>query len=108
MAELKASKVVNSLPDSLEANSIYFVRSGIGFDLYVTNNSGTVVAYSLNAAITKPDVQSVPDVAALAAAATGSSPKLIVCQSDPMYSDGPTLNLWDGTNLIVFAGQKRN
>lgn len=50
----------------------------------------------------------VSDVAALLTAAVGSTPKLIICQNDPTYSDQPTLNLWDGTNLIVFAGEKRN
>lgn len=52
MAELKASKVVSSLPGTLDANTIYVVRVGTGFDLYVTNNSGTVVSYSLNQPVT--------------------------------------------------------
>jgi hypothetical protein len=41
-------KVVAALPGTLEANSIYYVRVGAGFDLYVTNDAGTVVAYPLN------------------------------------------------------------
>jgi hypothetical protein len=47
--ELKAQKVVSSLPTTLEADTIYFVRVGAGFDLYVTNASGLIVAYPLNA-----------------------------------------------------------
>jgi hypothetical protein len=50
MAQLKVHKVVAALPDPLEADSVYFVRSGAGFDLYVTNSLGLVVAYALNAA----------------------------------------------------------
>lgn len=48
MATLKQHKVVAALPGTLEADSIYFVRVGSGVDLYVTNGSGTVVAYSAN------------------------------------------------------------
>lgn len=49
MALVKHHKIVASLPTQLEANSIYYVRVGTGFDLYVTNNTGLVVAYALNA-----------------------------------------------------------
>ena len=49
MATLKTHKVVAALPDPLEADSIYFVRVGAGFDLHVTNSAGLVVSYSLNA-----------------------------------------------------------
>ena len=48
MAQLKVHKVVGSLPDPLEASSLYVVRVGAGFDLHVTNESGVVVAYALN------------------------------------------------------------
>lgn len=48
MAELKVHKVVGSLPETLEASSLYIVRTGAGFDLHVTNESGLVVAYALN------------------------------------------------------------
>lgn len=49
MATLKTHKVVSALPDPLEADSVYFVRVGAGFDLHVTNSAGLVVAYALNA-----------------------------------------------------------
>lgn len=48
MARILQHKVVASLPAELEANSLYFVRAGNGFDLYVTNSAGTIVPYSLN------------------------------------------------------------
>lgn len=48
MAIVQHHKFVASLPSTLEANSIYYVRAGAGFDLYVTNASGTLVAYPLN------------------------------------------------------------
>ncbi|QEY73211.1 hypothetical protein [Pseudomonas denitrificans (nom. rej.)] len=48
MANIKHHKFVASLPTVLEADSIYFVRVGTGFDIYVTNSSGTIVAYPIN------------------------------------------------------------
>lgn len=48
MAQIKTHKYVAALPPVLEADAIYFVRAGDGFDLYVTNHSGTIVAYPLN------------------------------------------------------------
>jgi hypothetical protein len=50
MTALLAHKVVAALPTTLEANSLYFVRVGAGFNVYVTNDAGTVVAYPLNGA----------------------------------------------------------
>lgn len=48
MATIKHYKVVAALPSTLAADSIYLVRVGTGFDLYVTNSSGTIVAYPAN------------------------------------------------------------
>lgn len=48
MATIKHYKVVAALPSTLVADSIYLVRVGTGFDLYVTNSSGTIVAYPAN------------------------------------------------------------
>lgn len=45
---IKHHKYVAALPAVLEADSIYYVRAGVGFDIYVTNSSGTVVAYPVN------------------------------------------------------------
>lgn len=52
MATVKHHKVVAALPAQLEANAIYYVRAGAGFDVYVTNASGTLVAYPANYART--------------------------------------------------------
>lgn len=64
MSIIKHHKVVAALPGTLEADSIYCVRAGTGFDIYVTNSSGTVVAYPLNksalAVATLPDVVESP------------------------------------------------
>ncbi|YCH23170.1 hypothetical protein M1D96_06600 [Pseudomonas sp. D1-3] len=48
MALIKHHKYVAALPATLEANAIYYVRAGDGFDLYVTNSSGQIVAYPAN------------------------------------------------------------
>ncbi|MCQ4311694.1 hypothetical protein NAV33_07270 [Pseudomonas stutzeri] len=48
MAKLLIHKVVSSLPAELEADSVYFVRVGAGFEIYVTNGSGTIVPYPSN------------------------------------------------------------
>jgi len=60
MAEVLQHKVVSALPSPLQANSIYYVRVGTGFDVYVTNSSGTIVAYPNNtkAVLTKEWVSS--------------------------------------------------
>lgn len=51
MAIVLQHKVVASLPSPLEPDSIYYVRVGQGFDIYVTNGSGVVVDYKLNAQV---------------------------------------------------------
>jgi len=50
MAQVKHHKFVAALPAQLEADSVYYVRAGAGFDHYVTNSSGTIVAYKVNSA----------------------------------------------------------
>ncbi len=46
--ELRNEKYVSSLPGVLIANTIYYVKNGLGFDMYITNDSGTIVAYPLH------------------------------------------------------------
>lgn len=48
MSSLLTEKVVAALPGVLTPSTIYFVRVGTGFDIYVTNDQGQVVAYPLN------------------------------------------------------------
>ncbi len=45
---IKYHKVVASLPGTLDANSVYYVRVGTGVDVYVSNDMGIVTAYALN------------------------------------------------------------
>jgi hypothetical protein len=60
MTTLAVSKVLASLPDPLEANMIYFVRVGTGFDLYVTDNTGAI-AYKSNVVLAGATAISVVD-----------------------------------------------
>jgi hypothetical protein len=48
--KLIAEKYVSALPGVLVADTLYYVRNGAGFDVYLTNSAGTVVAYPLNPA----------------------------------------------------------
>lgn len=42
MANLLAHKVVGALPDPLEPDAVYAVRVGEGFDLYISDSTGSV------------------------------------------------------------------
>lgn len=44
---IRFEKVISKLPDTLEPNTVYFVRVGTGFDLYVTDVTGKI-AVTLN------------------------------------------------------------
>lgn len=44
---VKFHKVVASLPENIDPNSIYFIRTGTGFDLYASDATGQV-AHKLN------------------------------------------------------------
>ncbi len=48
MENLKVEKIVSALPWTLTANTLYLVRVGLWFDFYVTNSTGTIVAYKAN------------------------------------------------------------
>jgi hypothetical protein len=56
-ARLLVEKYVSALPATLTRNTMYFVRNGAGFDIYCTNDSGTVVAYALNVAAAGTNTQ---------------------------------------------------
>lgn len=60
MAAVLQHKVVSALPAPLEPDSIYYVRVGDGFDLYVTNHSGTIVPYKLNKAASGNVLEIIP------------------------------------------------
>lgn len=48
MTTFAASKVLSSLPQTLAPDTVYFVRVGVGIDIYVTDSTGEI-AYGLNA-----------------------------------------------------------
>lgn len=41
LMSLHIHKVISALPDPLEPDAVYAVRSGSGFDLYVADSTGT-------------------------------------------------------------------
>lgn len=53
MAQFSAKKVVAALPGTLDADTVYFVRAGAGFDLYVSDSTGAI-AHSINAPTPDP------------------------------------------------------
>lgn len=55
MSAVKFHKVVGSLPGNLEANSVYFLRTGAGFSIHITNDLGKVEAYNLNTSSVAPE-----------------------------------------------------
>ena len=55
MSAIKFHKVVGSLPGNLEANSVYFLRTGAGFSIHITNDLGKVEAYNLNTSSVAPE-----------------------------------------------------
>lgn len=55
MSAVRFHKVVGSLPGNLEANSVYFLRTGAGFSIHITNDLGQVEAYNLNTSSVAPE-----------------------------------------------------
>lgn len=49
MATFKIEKVVSALPGTLVADTVYAVRAGTGFDLYITDNTASI-AHKVNTA----------------------------------------------------------
>lgn len=76
MADFNAAKVVAAVPSPPEPDTIYLVRTGAGFDMYVTNSVGEVKAYPLN----------VPEIPALATEAEAGQ-------------DGDTILSWTATRI---------
>jgi hypothetical protein len=63
MATFRAHKVVSTLPDPLQSDTIYLVRVGEGFDIYATDTTG-LVAHKLNAGLSWMDYVAWPSNAA--------------------------------------------
>jgi hypothetical protein len=53
MSTLRVHKVVSSLPGTLQADAVYAVRVGAGFDLYITDSTGAL-AFQANGAPAPP------------------------------------------------------
>lgn len=47
MSVLKIHKVLSALPGTPEADALYLIRTGSGFDLYATDDTGAI-AYKSN------------------------------------------------------------
>ena len=47
MSDLKIYKEIGSVPNTFGSDSIYAIRTGPGFDLYMTDTTGSV-AYKIN------------------------------------------------------------
>ena len=56
MSVIRFSKVVSNLPQQLEPDTIYLVRTGNGFDLYCTDATGSI-AYQIGNAATATKLQ---------------------------------------------------
>jgi hypothetical protein len=47
MPNLRVEKVLSNLPSTLTADTVYAVRVGTGFDLYITDTTG-LIAHKVN------------------------------------------------------------
>lgn len=81
MTKIKISKVVASLPSTLEPNTLYLVRVGSGFDVYSSDSTGTV-AHKLNSSGSSSDLAMIASLATTIAAGStlGSEQRLLAAQ----------------------------
>lgn len=56
LKKIRIEKVVSSLPGTLQADTVYFVKNNSTYDLYITNGVGTIVAYPINKPIAAPNL----------------------------------------------------
>lgn len=115
MAVIKHHKHVAALPGTLEANSVYYVRTGAGFDIYVTNDSGLVVAYPLNVGGAGQGFFRTEPISATATGQTvftvpgGYTPGAVIVSlngaslppADYTATDGATVVLASGDGIVV-------
>ena len=47
MSDFKIYKEISTVPSNISSDSMYAVRTGLGFDLYLTDTTGSV-AYKIN------------------------------------------------------------
>lgn len=88
MSKVLHHKVVAALPDPLGADSVYYVRKGAGFEIYVTNGVGVVTAYELNRGDSGvPAVRApIPMSPLTGGALVGEKPELVASPFAPAYS----------------------
>lgn len=60
MSDLKIYKEIGSVPSNFGSDSIYAVRTGPGFDLYMTDTTGSM-AYKINLG-TSPNIDLAEDL----------------------------------------------
>lgn len=65
----RAEKVVSALPAPLEPDTVYFVRSGLGFDIYVTDQTASVAFQTNTQSIN--DLSTVKDIPVLTVGQNG-------------------------------------
>lgn len=63
MSDLKIYKEIGGVPSNLGADSIYAIRTGPGFDLYLTDTTGSV-AYKVNSEVSIEVVEDLSDFTA--------------------------------------------
>ncbi|CAH1044561.1 hypothetical protein [Halomonas sp. TD01] len=62
MAEFRAEKVVSTLPNVLVPDTVYYVRTGEGFDIYVSDATGAVAHKQNNAPASELDAEAIDQV----------------------------------------------
>ena len=66
MSVIKFYKEISTLPATLVANAAYLLRTGTGFDLYVTDSTGSI-AYKTNGVTVEDSLTSASATNALSA-----------------------------------------
>lgn len=77
MSRVLHHKVVAALPSTLEPDSIYLVRVGSGYDQFVTNHSGQIVAYPMNRPASLPVLLNTGALAGLALVGGNALPVIL-------------------------------
>ena len=102
MAKIKIDKVVSVLPNTLIGNTVYAVRAGVGFDLFITDTTGTT-AHSLNSSGggTSINFFQVQDNLGAGQTLTGTNSYVNINSSIWNTAFAGTGFSWDGSELTV-------
>lgn len=117
MATLKTYKVISTLPDPLEPSAIYYVRTGVGIDVYVTDSTGSA-AYKSNSieaeTVTATKSALIPSdkLIGLDSENSGSAFTLDLAQLSTLLgvisASGTSLGLWDYWHQTRFGNTNAN